>query len=381
MTPRQFLAQYEKDNADDYYHDTYDRGLSPSIATKLYKLLKKSKSETSQNIVDMYFEYDDDYEWEDRGLTPQDTREIYKILNVKMRHYLDDKRNNPMKHNPNKNYIPTGKSAIRQAILKILQDGSKSLATDTKNVTKANIESYLGSLAENFAPSSLKSGAKFVRAIRDKSKVDGKLLFADGQKKDALTAFAKALDEGGVAYKKSAEFRSPKAKYARKAKQALKEVKRDIKGKVMGKIPELFLVTVQKQGQQKKEVLGGYASASSARAAARAYLSGIKKAYDPLIPTFTTGKTKTGRTSNRKDILKVDSVLYSKKDHGQAKAGEATFKFENNKALQYLKDSMKKDALIVRVEKINDHSKHRAYWKLFDSPSVGKLRWNPRTKR
>jgi hypothetical protein len=295
-----------------------------------------------------------------------------------MRHYLDDERNNPMKHNPKKTSIPTGKSAIRQAIIKILQDGSKSLATDTSNVTKANIEAYLGSLAENFTPSSLKSGAKFVRSIRDKSKVDGKLLFADGQKKDALTAFAKALDEGGVAYRTSVLYRSPSAKYSRKAEKALKEAKRDTKGKVMGQIPELFIVTVQKQGQQKKEVLGGYASASSARAAARAYLSGIKKAYDPLIPTFTTGKTKTGRTSNRKNILKVDSVLYTSKKHGKAKAGEATFKFENNQALQYLKDSMKKDALIVRVEKIKDHSKHRAYWKLFDSPSVGKMRWNPK---
>lgn len=283
-----------------------------------------------------------------------------------------------MKHNPKKTYIPTGKSAIRQAILKVLQSGSKSLATDSSNVTKTHIEKLLGNFPQEFAPGSLKSGAKFIRAIRDKSKVDGKLLFGDGKKKDALTAFAKALDEGGVAYKASVLYRSPSAKYSRQAEQAKKVAPRDTKGKVMYQIPELFVVIAKSGG--KERVLGGYANASSARSAARAYIAGMKKAYDPLIASVITGKTKSGRTSNRRAKLKIESKTYSKKHDGQARAGEATYKFENNSALQYLKDHIRDGNLIVKVVKVKDRKEHRAYWKLFDSPSVGQMRWNPKKK-
>jgi hypothetical protein len=271
--------------------------------------------------------------------------------------------------------IPTGKSAIRQAILAILQKGSKSLGVDTSNVTKTHIEKYLGDLPVKFTPARLKSGAKFIRAIRDKSKVDGKLLFPDGQKKDALTDFAQALDEGGVAYKASVSYRSPQSKYQRKADTAMKKAKKDIKGKVMGNISELYVVIVK--SDNKERVLGGFANASSARASAKAYIRGIKKAYDPLIAEVITGTTKTGRTSNRQAKLKVESRNYTKRDDG-IRGGEATYKFEAGKALDYLRKHLGKTNLIVKAIKVRDRKDHRAYWKLFDSPSVGQIRWNPK---
>lgn len=255
MTPRQFLAQYERDNAYDRYHHTYDRGLSPQVAKQLHAILIKSKADSSKEALKYFREKSqwNKWSWRTVGIYPEDTRKIYKILNVKMRHYLDDERNNPMKHNPKKKkaFVPTGKSAIRQAILKVLQKGNKSLATDSSNVTKTHIEKLLGNFPQHFTPASLKSGAKFIRAIRDKSKVDGKLLFGDGKKKDALTAFAKALDEGGEAYKASVQYRSPSAKYSRQAEQAKKVAPRDTKGKVMYQIPELFVVIAKSGGKER----------------------------------------------------------------------------------------------------------------------------------
>ena len=280
--------------------------------------------------------------------------------------------------------IPSGTSAIRKAILSILQVGSKSLAEDSSNVTKKHIEdsqSKLIKLAEDFTPSNLKSGAKFIRDIRDKAKVGSSLLFSEGQKKDALTQFAGALDVGGDVYKASALLRSPQAKYEALATDSMKSAVKDVEGQVMYNIPELYIVMVDKEGTKKDRILGGYARVSTARASAKAYLSGIKKAYDGLIPSFTTGTTKTGRTSNTRDKLKIDSRLYSQKADGKAKAGEAVYTFENNKALQYLKEHLKKDGLKVKVIKCTDKKEHRGYWKLFNSASVGIMRWNPKKKK
>ena len=146
-------------------------------------------------------------------------------------------------------------------------------------------------------------------------------------------------------------------------------------------IPVLWLVLVQEGDEKtaKKEVLGGYGTASSARSAARSYISGIKKAYDPLIPVVITVTTKAGNVSNRQAKLKVESRLTTSKT-SKSNAGQAKFFFEDNAARKYLIDHMKKKKLRVFVEKITDKQKHRAYWKLFNSPSVGKMVWNPKRK-
>jgi hypothetical protein len=93
-----------------------------------------------------------------------------------------------------KNFIPSGKSKIRVAILSLLQEGKKSLATSQKNVTKKHIEEKLGNFPKLFTPAILKSGAKFVLQIRDDSRVDGKVLFPKGKDKyNALSALAETL--------------------------------------------------------------------------------------------------------------------------------------------------------------------------------------------
>ena len=286
-----------------------------------------------------------------------------------------------MKHNPKKKkaFVPTGKSAIRQAILKVLQNGNKSLAKDTSNVTLKHIEQYLGNFPELFTPSALQSGAKFVRDIRDKSTDEegAKLFKKGGQKYETLLRFAEMLE---YLKQPSKEYRSPQARYQRKAEQASKEAVRDLKGKVMGQISTLYMVILT-DTRNNERILGGFASAPSARSAARAYMTGIKKAYDPLIPEFTSRKTPTGRTSNIRSKLKIDVKYITRQVKGKEKrTGEAVYSFENNGALKYLKDKLGKSPITVRVRLITHKQDHKQYWKLFNSPAVGQLRWNPKKR-
>tara|TARA_R100000406_G_scaffold54598_1_gene37353 strand:+ start:745 stop:1602 length:858 start_codon:yes stop_codon:yes gene_type:complete len=284
-----------------------------------------------------------------------------------------------MKHNPTKKkaFVPTGKSAIRQAILKVLQNGNKSLAKDTSNVTLKHIEQYLGNFPELFSPSALQSGAKFIRDIRDKSTDEegAKLFKKGGQKYKTLLRFAEMLE---FLKQPSKEYRSPQARYTRQAEQASKVAVRDIEDKVMGQISTLYMVILY-EGNDKERILGGFASAPSARAAARAYMTGIKKAYDPLIPLYTSRETKTGRTSSTRSKLKINVKYITHQVKGKDKrTGEAVYSFENDGAYKYLKDKLGKRPITVRVRLITHKEDHKAYWKLFNSPAVGQLRWNPK---
>ena len=274
--------------------------------------------------------------------------------------------------------------------MRLLKDGQKSLLTSQKNVTVKNVESVAGDLAEKFTPSQLKTGAKFIRAIRDKSRKDDKPLFnTKGKSKskyEALTDIAKSLDTG-VIQKASQHYRTPQARYERKAVDALEKAHKSLDGKVMYELPSLYVVVIKYDKSKKESVLGGYASPSSARAAARAYMTGMKKAYDPLIAAAVQKTNKSGKEYTTKAKLKIESYLagsgkggeiYEKQMGSAGQRGEAMFRFEPNAAMKYLVNKMKKKSFKLRVIKVTDRKDHRSYWKLFDSPQVGTMVWNPK---
>ena len=64
----------------------------------------------------------------------------------------------------------------------------------------------------------------------------------------------------------------------------------------------------------------------------------------------------------------------------EKRTGEAVYSFENNGALKYLKDKLGKSPITVRVRLITHKQDHKQYWKLFNSPAVGQLRWNPKKR-
>jgi len=282
-----------------------------------------------------------------------------------------------------KTYTPTGKSRIRLAILKILQTGEKALTLDDKNVTKANINKHIDKFGKSFTVKQLESGAKFVRQIRDKTVVDGMKVFAKGETKTkALTYFADQLDKEQKA--EAAKRSTPEYKFNTKAAAAINKAARTTKGNVMYSPPEIFVVEIQDGAGGKKKIYGGYASATAARSAARTYISGIKKAFDPLVSAYYTTQTKTGRASYRQAKLKITSRLYTSTADGKAKAGEATYKFDavagssSAKAIENLRNNTGFKPPIVRVIKLRDKKEHKGYWKLFTSPAIGKIRLNPK---
>ena len=287
-----------------------------------------------------------------------------------------------------KTYIPTGKSKIRLFIKAVLENEGKSLAEDTSKVTISHIENYLGQFVVNFTPKTLESGSKFITQIKNKSVVDGEKLFKkDSRAYNALTMFSDELSNRGSINRKAKAYRSPKEKFSRKAAAASEKAKRDLKGRVMGTVDTLWIVTVKEKREKAKEkIIGGFSTGAQARAAAKAYLSGLKKAYDPLIPLFKTGTTKKGNVSRTQKRLKIETFLRTKKkivkgEERRVNTGEAKYTFENDDAMQYVKDQLKQPNLVVEVLEIKSPSEHKAYWKLFNSPAIGKMRWNPKSKR
>ena len=116
----------------------------------------------------------------------------------------------------------------------------------------------------------------------------------------------------------------------------------------------------------------------------------FQSSQELLGPLSSIEKTNTkGKKYTTRAKLKIESVLvgrgvgggvYEKKKGRKGDAGEAVFFFEPGAALNYLVKTLKKPKFEVEVIKITSKEKHRAYWKLFDSPANGKMVWNPKCR-
>ena len=151
--------------------------------------------------------------------------------------------------------------------------------------------------------------------------------------------------------------------------------------KPMGHITVLYMVKVKQGEKGKEKIYGGYASSASARAAARAYISALKKAYDPLIATSEIYVAKDGTEKRRRAKLKTESKLYLMDDATNPGGGKFSFAPKSeSKAMQYLEEKMDVKRPIVLVEAIKNTTKNKGFWKVFNSTGSGKLIANPKRR-